>query len=206
MLLHRADRTKDKTDEHTQTPLRKHGPAPSAPRLKDEWYIPVPYANASPDRPNPKYADIPQTDRTTTASQGMSTPPSSMPGPGSLRGEAHPRLPAGWVDGGGGGMASNVSLLRASRYATGVFAVAGVRGVRVHEPWAGLGVMLTKAAKSKGAALGVCGPPKPMNMCVPGVDIMDEGRALLLGGVEGGNISVVLRWAKPVAGEGEVAR
>ena len=65
---------------------------------------------------------------------------------------------------------------------------------------------MTKAAKSKGAAFGVCGPPKPMNMCVPGVDIMDEGRALLLGGVEGGNISVAPRRVKPVAGDGEVAR
>jgi hypothetical protein len=67
---------------------------------------------------------------------------------------------------------------------------------------AGLGVMLTKSAKSN-AWLGVVGNRLPP----PGVIIIDEGRSILLffcGGVEGGSIRVLVDVL--TAGDGEAAR
>lgn len=74
-----------------------------------------------------------------------------------------------------------------------------------HGFWAGLGVILTKSAKSN-AALGVVGNKLPP----PGVIIIDEGKSSLLllgvlgGGVEGGCIRVLVD--DLTAGEGEAAR
>lgn len=67
---------------------------------------------------------------------------------------------------------------------------------------AGLGVMLTKSAKSK-AWLGVVGKRLPP----PGVIIIDEGRSSLLffgGGVEGGSMRVLVDGL--TAGDGDAAR
>jgi len=85
--------------------------------------------------------------------------------------------------------------------------VLAVRGVLGHALWAGLGVILTKSAKSN-VCEGVLGAPKtpsnPMLPLPPGVVIMDEGSAEFLGGgVEGGCIRArVLGFA----GDGDVAR
>lgn len=87
----------------------------------------------------------------------------------------------------------------------GVLAAEGVLG---QARWPGLGVMLTKSEKSK-CCEGVCGLLKTERRPLPvppppGVVIMEEGRAMFLGGgVEGGCIRDLL---VGLAGEGEVAR
>lgn len=66
---------------------------------------------------------------------------------------------------------------------------------------AGLGVMLTKSAKSN-PWLGVVGKRLPP----PGVIIIDDGKSSLLffcGGVEGGSMRVLV---ERTAGDGEAAR
>lgn len=85
--------------------------------------------------------------------------------------------------------------------------VPGVRpapGVLFQGTCAGLGVMLTKSAKSK-ACDGVCGPPNPdPSPLPPGVVIMDDGSARLRdGGVDGGCIRPRM---DGFAGDGDVAR
>lgn len=92
---------------------------------------------------------------------------------------------------------SKVSL----RLATlrGVLAVASDTGV-FHGFCAGLGVMLTKSAKSKGWP-GVAGNRLPP----PGVVIIDDGRAsFFCGGVDGG--SMVRNLLDLTAGDGDAAR
>ena len=95
----------------------------------------------------------------------------------------------------GGIRVSKFNLLLASFAARGVLAMPGVR--LPNAPWAGLGVMLTKSAKLNWP--GVLKPP------IPGVDIMDEGRAgFLEGGVDGAYIWDAL--GPGFAGDGDVAR
>jgi len=95
---------------------------------------------------------------------------------------------------------SNVSFRRARLsgvFAVGVLTEVSANGV-FHGFCAGLGVILTKSAKSKGCP-GVLGKKLPP----PGVVIMDEGNAMSLrcGGVDGGSMRDL-----DMAGEGEVAR
>lgn len=97
---------------------------------------------------------------------------------------------------------SKLRLLRST-----VPGVLSVRGVLGHARWPGLGVMLTKSAKSNPCE-GVCGPLKADSRPPPppGVVIMEDGRARSLflgGGVDGGCIRVL---ADRFVGEGDVAR
>lgn len=83
---------------------------------------------------------------------------------------------------------------------TGVFP-PGIDAIGVFQGFcAGLGVMLTKSAKSNGWP-GVAGNRPPP----PGVVIMEDGRARSFfgGGVDGGSILVRV---DGMAGEGEAAR
>lgn len=84
----------------------------------------------------------------------------------------------------------------------GVLIVPGVLG---HGRWPGLGVILTKSEKSKFCD-GVCGAPNTDSSPEPppGVVIIDEGRAIFLGGgVDGGCMRAL---EAGFAGDGEVAR
>jgi len=80
----------------------------------------------------------------------------------------------------------------------GVRIDAGVMppGVAFHARWPGLGVILTKSAKSKFCP-GVCGPPNTEGV------IIEEGSAMFFGGgVDGG----CMRDLGGFAGDGDVAR
>jgi hypothetical protein len=102
----------------------------------------------------------------------------------------------------GGRRVSKLSRRRASRAAAGVRAAMGVR---FHDTltWAGLGDMLRNSAKFR-LADGVL-RPKPWNGPPPGVDIMEDGRGVDLGGgVEGASMRGLDDPGR--AGEGEVAK
>jgi hypothetical protein len=106
----------------------------------------------------------------------------------------------------GGGKLSKLMRRLASRAAEDVF--VAVTGVRFHEDpncaCAGLGVMLRNSAKLR--LFGVVATPQPAyDGPPPGVDIMDEGRGVVLeGGVEGAGMPCL---AVPIrTGVGDVAR
>lgn len=112
-----------------------------------------------------------------------SSPPSSMPRPSIL--------PMRVLSPVGGRRVSKLSLRLASRVATGVLEVIGVR---FHElGWAGLGDMLRKSAKLT-LVEGVCRPNDGKDPPPPGVDIMDDGSGVDFGGGVEGAIMRGLEW------------
>lgn len=132
-----------------------------------------------------------------------SSPPRSMPKPSTLP-ILERSIPMWGLSLVGGRRLSKFSRRRASRAAAGVFAPAGVR---VQDPpiCAGLGVMFKNSAKLRFAD-GVL-RPKPGNGAPPppGVDIMEDGRGVDLGGgVEGAMMRGLLDAG--CAGDGDVAK
>lgn len=103
----------------------------------------------------------------------------------------------------GGKRLSKFSRRRASRAATGVLPATGVR-FQDELTWAGLGDMLRKSAKLR-LVEGVCKPKPGKAAPPPGVDIIEDGSGVDLGGgVDGASIrGFESPWR---AGEGEAAR